>query len=262
MMKGEKHFVLIHGANYGAWCWYKVATQLKSSGHNVTTLDMAGCGMNMKQVQDVGTISEYHEPLMTFMESLPSHEKVILVGHSLGGVSISVAMERFPEKVSVAVFVSAIIISENLTYPAIMQERRRRKEDTLLDTQLFFSNGPNKAPTAILFGPKYMESMMFQLSPPQDLTLALSLVRPFPLFGDDEQFLKDTTITKDKNGRVCKVSIICKGDKMLNEDSQMWMIERTGPFEEVKVIKDSDHMVMFSNPKELCSLLLEIAHKY
>lgn len=69
--------------------------------------------------------------------------------------------------------------------------------------------------------------------------LALSLVRPFPLFNHhDELFLKDTTITKDKNGRVPKVFIISKEDNLLTRDSQMWMIERTGPFAEVKEIKD------------------------
>jgi len=30
----KSHFVLIHGSSYGAWCC-----------HNVTTLDMAACGM-------------------------------------------------------------------------------------------------------------------------------------------------------------------------------------------------------------------------
>ncbi|MCD7462970.1 hypothetical protein HAX54_049694 [Datura stramonium] len=37
------------------------------------------------------------------------HEKVILVGHSLGGFAISKAMEIFPEKISVAVFVTALM---------------------------------------------------------------------------------------------------------------------------------------------------------
>lgn len=122
MMKRGIHFVLIHGSSYGAWCWYKVATLLKSADHNVTALDMAASGLNTKQVQHLGSILDYHEPLMTFMESLPSHEKVVLVGHSFGGVSISLAMERFPDKISVAVFVAAFVISENLTYPAIIQE--------------------------------------------------------------------------------------------------------------------------------------------
>ena len=114
--------MLVHGGLHGAWCWYKVANKLKSEGHNVTTLDMAACGVNPKQRQEVHSVSEYNEPLMTFMASLPPEEKVILVGHSLGGLSASIAMENYPEKISVAVFITATVVSQNLTYPAFLQE--------------------------------------------------------------------------------------------------------------------------------------------
>ncbi|XP_058745245.1 methyl jasmonate esterase 1-like [Vicia villosa] len=261
----KNHFVLIHGASYGAWCWYKVATLLKSAGHDVTSLDMAASGINTIQVQDISSILDYNEPLLTFMESLPSHEKVILVGHSFGGISISLAMERFPHKISVAVFVAAFVISENLTYPNILQElmrRREEKKDWSMDTKCFFFNGNNNPPTALLFGPKFMESQMFQLSPHEDLTLSLSLVRPFPLFNNEELFLKESKVSMDKNGRVPKVFIISKDDISLVDDLQTWMIERSGPYAEVNVINDSDHMVMFSKPKELSSLLQQIAYKY
>jgi len=117
-----KHFVLVHGALHGAWCWYKVADQLKSEGHSVTTLDMAACGVNPKQIEEVDSVSEYHKPLITFLASLPPQEKVILVGHSLGGLSVSIAMEKYPQKISVAVFITASVVSQNLTYPAYLQE--------------------------------------------------------------------------------------------------------------------------------------------
>jgi len=117
-----KHFVLVHGAFHGAWCWYKVAHQLKSEGHNVTTLDMAACGVNTEKIEEVDSVSEYHKPLITFLASLPPQEKVILVGHSLGGLSVSIAMEKYPQRISVAVFITAYVVSQNLTYPALLQE--------------------------------------------------------------------------------------------------------------------------------------------
>ncbi|WJX91647.1 pheophorbidase [Trifolium repens] len=234
---------------------------LKSTGHNVTTIELAASGINPIQVQDIHSISKYYEPLMTFMESLPPNEKVILVGHSLGGVSTSVAMEKFPHKISVAVFVTAYVLSQNLTYPAILQEQARRNGSSM-DTKIFFFDGPNKPATARLVGPKFMASKMYQLSPPEDLTLALSLVRPVPIYKDVELLLKETTVTNHKNGRVPKIFIISKSDNLITEDLQMWMIQRSGPFAEVKVIKDSDHMVMFSKPKKLSSSLLKIAQKY
>ncbi|KAM7507008.1 hypothetical protein LguiA_017461 [Lonicera macranthoides] len=66
--KGESHFVLVHGSCHGAWCWYKLIKLLQSAGHM---------------------------PLMDFMESLHAEEKVILVGHSMGGIAVLVAKEKF-----------------------------------------------------------------------------------------------------------------------------------------------------------------------
>ena len=122
MEKRERHFVLVHGACHGAWCWYKVATLLRSAGHRVTALDLAAAGANRKRLDELNSISDYYEPLIEFMTSLVTGEKVILVAHSLGGVSVSVAMERFPQKISVAVFVAALMPGPDLNLPTVIQE--------------------------------------------------------------------------------------------------------------------------------------------
>ena len=121
-MERQKHFVLVHGACHGAWCWYKVATLLKSAGHKVTALDMAASGLHPKRVEELRDISDYFEPLMEFMKSLPPEERVILVGHSMGGLCNSVAMERFPEKISCAVFATAIMPGPDLSFTATREE--------------------------------------------------------------------------------------------------------------------------------------------
>lgn len=107
--KKQFHFVLVHGLGHGAWCWYKVKTRLESVAHRVTALDLAASGINMKPIQDVRSFHEYNKPLLELMSSLPPNEKVILVGHSLGGLSLALAMDEFPHKVSVAVFLSAFM---------------------------------------------------------------------------------------------------------------------------------------------------------
>ncbi|KAJ6907433.1 hypothetical protein NC651_017980 [Populus alba x Populus x berolinensis] len=107
--KNQKHFVVVHGACHGAWCWQKFKTLLESASNRVTLLDLAASGANTKAIQDVETLDEYTEPLLEFLASLQPKEKVILVGHSLGGLSLALAMEKFPEKIAVAVFLSAFM---------------------------------------------------------------------------------------------------------------------------------------------------------
>uniref|UniRef100_F6GYW5 AB hydrolase-1 domain-containing protein n=1 Tax=Vitis vinifera TaxID=29760 RepID=F6GYW5_VITVI len=135
MEKRERHFVLVHGACHGAWCWYKVATLLRSAGHRVTALDLAAAGANGKRLDELNSISDYYEPLIEFMTSLVTGEKVILVAHSLGGVSVSVAMERFPQKISVAVFVAALMPGPDLNLPTVIQELHQSR-DLMLATTL------------------------------------------------------------------------------------------------------------------------------
>ncbi|XVF17753.1 hypothetical protein REPUB_Repub10bG0150800 [Reevesia pubescens] len=255
MEKGKSHFVLVHGACHGAWCWYKVVTLLKSAGHKVTALDLAASGVHPKQVNELHSISDYSEPLMEFMASLTTKERVILVGHSMGGVTISIAMERFPEKVSVAVFAPATMPGPDLSIISLHQEFSERL-GSFMDTKYTFDNGPDKPPTSLLFGHDFMSSKIYQLSPPEDLTLATMLARPFVAASTEE-----IVLTREKYGSVRRVYIVCNKDKVTDEDFQRWMIEKNPP-DEVMLISDSDHMVMFSKPRELCSCLEEIAEKY
>ena len=107
--KKEKHVILVHGACHGAWAWYKVATLLKSAGHKVSVPDLAASGIDTRRIEEVATFADYSRPLLEIMASLPAREKVILVGHSLGGLNIALAAEKFPEKVAAIVFVTAFM---------------------------------------------------------------------------------------------------------------------------------------------------------
>ncbi|XP_069150964.1 methyl jasmonate esterase 1-like isoform X2 [Solanum lycopersicum] len=216
MEKGDKnHFVLVHGACHGAWCWYKVVTILRSEGHKVSVLDMAASGINPKHVDDLNSMADYNEPLMEFMNSLPQQERVVLVGHSMGGINIALTMEKFPQKIAVAVFVSASMPGPDLNLVAVTQ---------------------------------------------QDLTLATYLVRPVPFF-DESVLLTNTELSKEKYGSVHRVYVVCEKDNVLNEQQfQRWLINNNPP-DEVHMIQDAGHMVMFSKPRELCSCLVMISQK-
>jgi pimeloyl-ACP methyl ester carboxylesterase len=122
----QHHFVLVHGACHGAWCWYKVATLLASAGHRVTALDMAGCGASPVRGEDVASFEDYSRPLLDAVGALPPGERAVLVGHSFGGQSLALAMERYPERVAVAVFVSAAMPAAGKPMALVLQEVRLR----------------------------------------------------------------------------------------------------------------------------------------
>ncbi|KAI3895784.1 hypothetical protein MKW98_025575 [Papaver atlanticum] len=245
----NKHFVLVHGGCLGAWCWYKLTPLLKSAGHRVTVLDLAGSGINSKQVNDLRSFSDYIHPFMEFMEySVPGgisakpEEKVILVGHSLGGLVISKAMETFPEKISVAVFVTALMpnITEEIDISDVVNE------GSTGDSIYTYDEGVKDKPTTFICGPDYMSSTLYNLSPPEDIALAIMLMRPVRLYSMKDM-LKEIAISKQKYGSV-------------KRNFQCSIIEKD-PTDEVKEITGSDHMVMISQPQQLFVCLQEIAEK-
>ncbi|CAI0554251.1 unnamed protein product [Linum tenue] len=93
-----------------------------------------------------------------------------------------------------------------------------------------------------------------------DLTLGMMLIRPCPLFNDEETEA-EIALTSEKFGLVPRVYVVCEADEIYKPDLQRWMIENN-PTDDVKPISSADHMAMFSKPHELCTYLLELASKY
>ncbi|CAN4107638.1 unnamed protein product [Withania somnifera] len=255
--KARKHFVLVHGACLGAWSWYKIMASIKTSGHNVTALDLAGSGVNLKRAHEIPHLSDYFNPLMEFMTSLPEDEKVILVGHSLGGFAISKAMERFPEKISVAIFVTALMPGPTLDAATIFNETS--SEAIQLDNRLTFDNGAANPPTTFIFGPKYLASFVYPLSPIQDWALATTVVRPIYFYSLDD-ISKEMVLSSKKYGSVRRAYITVPEDKVLKKEFQQLMIEKNPP-DQVEDISGSDHMPMTSKPHQLFTLLMSIANR-
>ncbi|KAM7510290.1 hypothetical protein LguiB_009165 [Lonicera macranthoides] len=257
----NRHFVLVHGSCHGAWCWYKLVTLLKAEGHRVTVMDLAASGINPKQVDDLKDVDDYMEPLMEFMAGLPAEERVVLVGHSMGGVAVSVAMENFPKKIAVGVFLTAFMPGPKLSIIQIGQFNSSLSSgsDASTDIQYAYDRGSSN-PSSFLFGHENLATRLYQNSPTEDLELAYTLVRPSPNFTDTKSIM-EVSVSKENYGLVHRVFIMSGQDKGLVVALQKYMIKNNPP-NEVKEISDSDHMVMFSKPKELCSYLLEIAAKY
>ncbi|RYR28481.1 hypothetical protein HN51_061828 [Arachis hypogaea] len=252
----SKHYILVHGVCHGAWAWYKIKPLLESSGHKVTLLDLAASGANSKNLQDVETLSEYSEPLLEVLESLPPNEKVVLVGHSLGGLNIALAMEKFPTKVQVGVFLTAVVPDTQHKPSYVLEKYSESMPATSwLDTE--FGKCGNK--TSVLFGRNFMSKMLYQLTPVEDLELAMSMLRPGSLFIEDLSQQKN--FSKVGYGSVPRAFIVCTQDLGVPLEFQRWMIKNAA-ISDVMEINGADHMVMLSKPQELCDCLLKIVMKY
>ncbi|EEF43368.1 alpha/beta hydrolase, putative [Ricinus communis] len=243
----SKPFVLVHGAGHGAWCWYKVLPLLRSSGYNVTAIDLAASGINPLQIT-VGDL----------LQSLPANESIILVGHSIGGFAISYAMERFPSKIACAVFIAALMPGPSLNASTVYQEYAAQQGGTL-DSQV--ESDADNNPTSITLGPIFAKEKLYNLSPVEDWTLATTLIRPEPLPSQQDYLSGELAVTTQNYGTIKRVYIRSDQDLALKIDVQNWMIQKNPPNQSVQ-IAGSDHMVMISKPNELSSVLQQIAQTY
>ncbi|KAL2531907.1 Methylesterase 1 [Abeliophyllum distichum] len=199
-----------------------------------TTNGSFSFGYQPKSLDELQTFSDYTWSLLKVMESISPDEKVVLVGHSLGSM-------KYPNKISVAVFVTAFM-PDTIHAPSFVLDKflERTPKNEWLDTQ-FLPFGRHGHLTSILFGPQIISSKLYQLcSPEEDLS-------------------KKRAFSNEGFASVKRAYIVCAEDKAIKEEFQRWQIENSG-VAIVKEIKNADHMVMLSNPPKLCQCLLDIVN--
>ena len=102
-------FVLIHGAGHGGWCWDKVKPILEKNGHTVVAPDLPGHGQDKTPIADV-SLAAYAERVCEILDQ--QSEKVILVGHSLGGLTVTQAAEQRPDNIELMVYLTAFLLKD------------------------------------------------------------------------------------------------------------------------------------------------------
>ena len=86
------HFALVHGAYHGAWCWDLLRKELERDGHSTSAVDLP--------CDDPDAGAEWYADLV--VGAIPKETAgVVLVGHSLGGLTIPIAASMRPTLMTV-----------------------------------------------------------------------------------------------------------------------------------------------------------------
>lgn len=101
-------FVLVHGANRGAWAYSRVAQRLRSQGHRVFTPTLSGLAERSREnLRTINLTTHINDILDVFKwEDL---RDVVLCGHSYGGMVIGGVADKIPERIRNLVFLDAVI---------------------------------------------------------------------------------------------------------------------------------------------------------
>jgi len=122
-----KTFVLVHGAWHGGWCWRRVSDQLEKRGHKVFAPTMTGLGERSHLLDPKVNLATHVTDIVNVIK-WEDLSKIVLVGHSYGGVIISGVAEQVPEAIGSIVYLDAFV-PENGEALMTLTTRRQAIED-------------------------------------------------------------------------------------------------------------------------------------
>lgn len=232
------NLVLVHGAWHGAWCWSKLVPLLVAQGHNVSAPDLPGHGGDTTPVTRV-SMKKYLRRIVAEIEKIDG--KVVLIGHSMGGLVISQVAEQIPTRIDQLVYVSALLLQDGDSLLARMQHEQGQSLAVATEDGTGFLV-PDEVFNQVFYSDCSDEDRAW--AKPQ---LVAQAALPFttPVAVSDEAF-----------GVVPRAYIHCDLDKVIPIEEQVEMVAAL-PCGLVEHIA-AGHMVMISAPEALASALASV----
>ena len=234
-------YVLVHGAWQAPYVWDAVRNDLLKKGNRVIIVELPGHGTDKTPTHTL-SLDVYRDKVIEAIYK--TDDKVILVGHSMGGMVITNVAEKVPSKISKLVYVGAFL-------PASGQAL----------TDLAYSDpdsklGPSIVPSAdqltLDVKRENLTTLFINDGTPADKDRVLTNYRAEPAI----PFSNKVTLTKENFGAVDKVYIKTLQDIVISPGLQDRMIAATG-IKTVYTINTS-HSPFLAKPHELAELLLKV----
>ncbi|WP_221391013.1 alpha/beta fold hydrolase [Dyadobacter sp. NIV53] len=241
----RKTYVLVNGAFQAAYGWDKVKAALESKGNQVVVVELPGHGTDQTIPSGI-TMDSYRDKVVASIQ--PLQGKVILVGHSLGGIIISAAAEVLPDKIERLIYLGAFVPKDGESLFSIASED---SESEL--SPLFVPSGDHLT-IGISDFDKLQEVFCADASP-EDKKVLLEKFRQEPAI----PLTNPVTLTSAKFGTVSKSYIKTLQDRALGKTLQNKMITENG-IADVREIASS-HCPHLSKAQELSTLLISIANQ-
>jgi pimeloyl-ACP methyl ester carboxylesterase len=142
-------FVLIHGGAHGAWCWQPMLPYLDGSA---LAVDLPGRGSKPGDLEKL-TLRDFAASVVADIDAA-GLRRVVLVGHSMAGLTIPRVVDQIPERIASVVLVSCLVPREGQSlYDAMSMtgpDRAQRGEAMLMDpgsARAMFCNDMDAAQT-------------------------------------------------------------------------------------------------------------------
>lgn len=234
-------YVLVHGAWQAPYVWDAVRTNLVNKGNKVIVVELPGHGADNTLTHTL-SIDAYRDKVIEAISKVEG--KVILVGHSMGGMVVTSVAEKIPSRISKLVYIGAFLPASGQSIgelamtdpdsklgPLLIESADHLTLDVKRDslTWLFINDGSQAD---------------------KDMVLANYRAEPAIPFGNK------VTLTNANFGSVEKVYIKTLQDIVISPGLQDRMIAAAG-IRSVYTVNTS-HSPFLAQPKAVSDLLLTI----
>jgi pimeloyl-ACP methyl ester carboxylesterase len=239
-----KNYVLVHGAWQAPYVWDAVKTNLEREGNHVTVVELPGHGSDQTPPQNI-SLETYKNKVVDAISHIDG--KVILVGHSLGGIVISSVAEQIPAKIEKLVYVAAYLPISGQSLQTLSGMDANSQLNPLLGNLIFTG-----APTVDVKQDQIV-NIFIQDGTPAIQNLVLQNYRAEPI----APLNTPVTLTAANFGSVEKFYIKTLQDHALTPALQDQMTSATSVKSIYKL--NTSHSPFLSKPDSLSLLLVKIA---
>jgi pimeloyl-ACP methyl ester carboxylesterase len=226
-------YMLVHGILMGGWVWHQEAKYLRIAGHEVFTPTLTGLGERAHLANPEINLDTHIQDIMGVIEC-EDLQQVILVGYSYGGMVITGVAERVPKRLSCLVYLDAYVPKNGQSLFDI-----QGPEATRMQINLAREKGNGWGVPLVVNPPRWQPHPLKTGEQPLEVKNPAAVKIP-------RAYIHCTIRTKDSPMAPLMLGL----DRAAEEaKKQGWW------YREIS----ADHGVVFSKPKEVSELLLELA---
>ena len=227
--------VLVHGGGLGKECWDPMLPFLDG---DVLPVDLPGRGDRPADLSKIG-VADFVDAVVDDIVARDLYD-VVLVGHSLAGMTIPQVAARVPNRIRALVFVSCTVPRDG-----------ESSYDTL-DPEIRALSDQSPRDELTTLDPEIAEAVFYNdVTDPAVLEWALSLLVP-----EAPASVTDPMVLESMPRDIRRVWIRLNDDRIVVPEKQDRFMENLGGCEVIEL--DAGHMAMVSRPRDLARLLSTI----
>ncbi len=228
------NFVLVAGARLGSWAWDDVVPHLRAAGHGVYPLTLSG----LAEKQGVPAGQQTHVQDIVDEVERQDLRDVVLVGHSYSGIPSGQAAGRIGDRLAQVVFLDSSIPADGEAFVSAWPDGGATVRASIAENGGFWP----VAPAAHFVGHGLSDEQIARIvggsTPHPGTTLTEPAMVEKPLGDLPATYIKCTLGAPEPSDAVAKLLT-----------SGCWRLMEM----------DTGHWPMFSQPRELAQILLDVA---